>query len=414
MTTHPKSEARTVKLLRLLHPRHLLIGIAIAMGATVVVANAALVWTQAVEHWIRPLWRPGPPTVRVAKAEQRTVPLTLSFVANTVAPRQVEVRARVEGWLSERLFVEGGDVAEGQLLYVIDERPFQAALDEAKAQLAKDEATQAYAKEQVDRYGKLVAKEYVTRELYDQYVTQAAQAEAAVAADRAAVEEAELNLSYCRMVALVSGRIGRTAVDVGNLVGQAGTNTILTTIVPLDPIYALFSPDDDQMLQIAAARAKGLPATRASPSDSSTAREARQAGEIPATLTFQDGSAYAPAGKLEFIDNALDRQTSTVAMRAVFPNPDKALLPGLFVNVHLILGQVPDTVLVPRTAIDETQQGFVVYVVGRGDRVEVRPVGIGAVVGDRQVITKALAVGEVVIIEGMHKVKPGMKVQPEG
>lgn len=375
-----------------LHPRALLLGIAIAMGATVVVAHGALVFTEIGKHWIKPFWGLGALPVKVAPVVRKTVPVTLSYVGNTVAPRQVEIRARVEGWLAERFFVEGDDVAEGALMYVIDERPFQAKLDQANAQLAKDESAAAYAKEQVLRYGKLVEKEYVTRELYDQYVTTQGQADAAVAADQASVEQAQLNLSYCRMYALVTGRVGRTQVDVGNLVGQSGSDNMLTTIVPLDPIYVTFSPNDRELLQIA---------------------DARTRGEIPATLTFQDGTPYPHAGKLEFIDNAVNQQTSTVAMRAIFPNPEKALLPGIYVNAHLTIAEAPDTILVPQSAIDETQQGFVAYVVDGHDKVEVRPVGIASVVDGMQVITKGLAEGERVITEGLHKVKAGMKVKAE-
>lgn len=374
-----------------LHPRALLLGIAIVMGGTVVVAHGALVFTEAGKHWIMPFWGLGALPVKVAPAVKKTVPVVLSYVGNTVAPRQVEIRARVEGWLSERFFKEGDDVNEGDLMYVIDERPFQAKLDESKAQLAKDEAAAAYAREQVTRYGKLVDKEYVTRELYDQYVTTSGQADAAVAADRAAVEQAQLNLSYCRMYALVSGRVGRTQVDVGNLVGQGGSDTLLTTIVPLDPIYVTFSPTDKELMQITEARARG---------------------EVPARLTFQDGTAYAQPGQLEFVDNAVNQQTSTVTMRAIFPNPDKTLLPGIFVNAHLTVASAPDTILVPQKAISEKQEGFVLYVVDSGNRVETRVVEIANVVDGMQVIKKGLAEGEMVIVEGLHKVKPGMKVKP--
>lgn len=375
-----------------LHPRAMLIGIAIAMGATVVVAHGALVLTQIGKRWIAPFMGLGAPVVKVSLAVKKTVPVTLSYIGNTVAPRQVEIRARVEGWLSERYFVEGDDVNEGDLMYVIDERPFKAKLDQARAQLAKDEAAASFAKEQVERYGKLVTKEYVTRELYDQYVTTMGQADAAVAADRASVEQAELNLGYCRMYALVSGRVGRTQVDVGNLVGQSGSNNILTTIVPLDPIYVYFSPNEKEFLQIAGARSSG---------------------EIPVTLTFQDGTPYQHDGSLEFIDNAVNQQTSTVAMRAVLPNPKKTLLPGIYVNAHLLVAQAPNTILVPQTAIDETQQGFVVYVVDGGNKVEVRKVEIASVVEGMQVITKGVAEGERVVTEGLHKVKDGMKVKTE-
>lgn len=362
------------------------------MGATVIIAHGALVWTQIVEHILRPIIKPSPLVVKTARATSETVPKTLTYVGTTNAPKTVDVRARVEGWLTERPFIEGTDVREGDLLYVIDERPFQAQLDQAKAQLSQDEAALAYAREQVARYEKLVLKDFVTREAFDKFVTTAQQQEAAVEADRAKVEQASLNLSYCRMYAQIAGRIGRTKADVGNLVGQAGEDTVLTTIVPLDPIYVVFSPSDQEFLQIATEHAKG---------------------ELSTTLSFQDGSDYPQRGTLEFINNAVNLQTSTVVMRAIFPNPDRVLLPGIYVNVHVLLAHAPDTVLVPTTALDETQGGYVLYVVDAKNRVDIRRVEAGDTVGTSRIITKGIHAGETVIVEGMHKVKPGMVVKPK-
>jgi membrane fusion protein (multidrug efflux system) len=180
-------------------------------------------------------------TVTVAEVKSETVPIYLNYVGTLQSIEKVDINARVEGFLVERAFKDGADVKQGDLLFVIDPRPFEAALKAAEAQLAEDLAALSYAREQVSRYKPLVEKDYITRDAYDEYLTQATEAQAIVEADRANVVQAKLDLSYCTMYAPFNGRIGRRLVDVGNLVGAGGEATLLATIVQLDPIYVYFN-----------------------------------------------------------------------------------------------------------------------------------------------------------------------------
>ncbi len=296
-------------------------------------------------------------TVIVAEVERKTVPITQDFVSNTVAISTVDIRARVEGFLTEIAFVEGADVNEGDLIFVIDEAPFKAKLDQAKAQLESDQAALAFAEEQVKRYEPLMQKEYVAREQYDQYRTKADQAKAAVDADRASVEQATLNLGYCRMYAPISGRIGRMLVNIGNLVGGTAENTKLATIVQLDPMYAYFSP---------------------SSRDAAPILEDLANGKVEVELIMPDGSSFAHKGEINFVNNVVDNKTDTVTMRASIPNPEKTLLPGLYLQARVNLGTQADAVLVPEQAIAEDQQGTYVMVVRDDRTVEQRHITAGA------------------------------------
>lgn len=334
---------------------------------------------------------PSGPSVVVTRVQQQTVPVKLDYVGETAAVRTVDIRARVEGFLIERTFEEGDDVPEGELLYVIDPRPFEAALMEARGQLAKDRAALAYAEEQVERYRDLVDKDYVSREEFDGLVTQADEARAAVEADEGAVEQAELNLSYCRMVAPFDGRIGRTLVHVGNLVG-AGESTKLATINQLDPIYVYFSPSDEDAQKIMAKR-NGKP--------------------IPVELTLANGTVYAQSGTVDFVDNTVDLKTSTVAMRALLPNPDHTLLPGMYVDTKIVVGQMHDALLVPEKAIGEDQGGQFVMIVDPDDEVRKSYVTIAFAHDGMQVISKGVEANERVIVQGLQLVKPGTIVHAE-
>ncbi len=328
------------------------------------------------------------PVVMITSVKKQTVPYYLNYVGNTVAIKTVDMRARVEGFLIQRSFVEGDDVKKGDLMFVIDPKPFQAALDEAKARLAKDEAALAFANGQVERYRSLVEKEYVTRENFDDFVTKAEEGRAAVEADRAAVEQAKLNLSYCRMYAPFDGRIGRTLVNVGNLVG-AGQDTKLATIVMLDPIYVYFSPSDEDVYKIL--------------------KESKK-GQQPVDLTFTDGTKYPYQGRVNFVDNEVNTTTSTLTMRAIIPNPDKTLLPGIYVNVRLHLKDMADALLVPEKALGEDQGGQYVMIVGTGDIVQRSYVKTGESFNGMRVITEGVSEGDMVVVDGLQIIRPGITV----
>lgn len=331
-----------------------------------------------------------PPEVTVEKVALQTVPVHLNYVATTDSVKTVDIRARVEGFLEERKFVEGADVKKGAVVFVIEKAPYQAELEGSLAQLARDKASLSFALDQVKRYKPLAEKDFVTQEALEDYETKARQAAAAVKADLAKIKQDRLNLGYCTMYSPLDGRIGRTLVNVGNLVG-AGQDTKLATIVQLDPLYVYFSPSEKDLRLIL---------------------KYRQEKEIPVDVILSDGSTHAHPGKVDFIDNTADPKANTINMRAVIPNPEKTLLPGVYVQAHLFLCDVPDTPLISEKAIAEDQTGMYVYVVGKDNKVEKRPVKVGFLYKHQKIIWKGLKAGDRVITEGLQMVRPGMVVRP--
>jgi RND family efflux transporter MFP subunit len=328
--------------------------------------------------------------VAVFEVSPQEVPIYREFVGTTASIQSVDIRARVEGFLDEMAFEEGDDVNEGALLFVIDKRPFEATLAEAKGQLAKDQAALAFAQNQVERYKSLAEKDYVSKEQYDGYVTQAEELTAAVEADKATVEQAELNLSYCTMVAPFSGRIGRRFVDVGNLVG-AGEKTKLAELVQLDPMYIYFSPSGKDSMEVI--------------------RHMRE-GPVEARLVFSGKKVSKHVGQVDFVDNVVAPSTSTVMMRATMPNPERILLPGVYVDVRLKLAEVSDALIIPQKAIQEDQGGPYVMLIGKGKRVEQRYVELGESYDDNQRIMKGLEEGDRIVVDRLQLMKQDMKVRP--
>ncbi len=330
--------------------------------------------------------------VTVAEVKSETLPVYLDYVGFTSSIQSVDINARVEGFLIERAFKDGADVKQGDLLFVIDPRPFEAALDAARALLAEDRAALAYAREQVRRYKPLVEKDYIAKDAYDDYLTQAAEAEAAVQADIANVTQAKLNLSYCRMYAPFDGRIGRRYVDVGNLVGAAGEATKLATIVQLDPLYVYFTVAEKDIPEVL---------------------RQQQKGDLTVSIVLPDESKHPEDGTVDFVDNIVDPAMGTITMRAVVPNGSETILPGQYVKVQLLLKEQPDTIVVPQQAIGDQQGQTFVYVVGDDNKVEFRSVTAGASYEENRIIEKGLKPGEKVITDGLQKVKPGVTVKPE-
>lgn len=332
------------------------------------------------------------PQVAVTPAVLKSVPVYLDYVGTLQATQEVEVRARVKGYLVKRAFQDGADVKEGDLLFVIDPREYEAELDRAQAQLARDKAALTYARSQVRRYSPLTAQDLTPIDTLENYQTLAKEREAAVKADEAAVKLARLNLSYTTVKAPLSGRIGRRLVDVGNLVG-AGEETLLATIMQMDPIYVYFSPSERQIPRILGHYKIGDPKVQ---------------------IILTDGSSYPHFGKLDFINNKVDPATGTITMRAVLANPDKRLVPGQFINVRLLLAERPDTLVIPEKAVATDQAGSYVFVVGPDKLVEKRYLKTGARHEDGLVVVeKGLQAGEQVVVGGLQKVHPGLEVEPE-
>ncbi len=333
---------------------------------------------------------PPPPTVTVEKVALKTVPVHLKYVATTQSIKTVDIRARVEGFLEQRQFVEGADIDEGDIIFVIEKAPYEAELEMSLAQLAKDKAALSFANDQVKRYKPLAEQDFVTQESLDDYVTKAREAAAAVKADLAKIKQDRLNLSYCTMYSPLYGRIGRTLVNVGNLVGAGGQDTKLATIVQLDPLYVYFSPSEKDLRLIL---------------------KYRQEKDIPVDIILSDNTKHPYPGKVDFIDNTADPMANTINMRAVISNPKKTLLPGIYVQASLFLCDVPNTPLITEKAIAEDQAGMYVYVVGADNKVEQRSVKVGFLYKHQKIIWKGLKAGEQVITEGLQMIRPGMTVQ---
>ncbi|MFV3289883.1 efflux RND transporter periplasmic adaptor subunit [Pseudomonas sp. NY11955] len=340
------------------------------------------------------------PTAQVRVETLQLQPLAISseLSGRILAPRTAEVRARVAGVVLKRVYREGSDVKQGDVLFLIDPAPFKADHDSARATLAKAEATLYQARLQEQRYRELVDDKAVSRQEYDNAKASFLQADAAVAEAKAALERARLNLGYATVTAPISGRIGRAQVTEGALVGQNET-TPLATIQQLDPIHADVTQSTRELNALRRALRAG---------------ELQQVGEgqARATLIQDDGSAYPLPGKLLFSDISVDPSTNQITLRSEFPNPDLDLLPGSYVRVRLEQAVQPKGLSVPQRAILRDSAGVPkVLVVDQQARVSDRPVVLGSAQGDRWIVSEGLAAGERVVVEGLQHVKAGDQVQ---
>lgn len=323
--------------------------------------------------------------VVVAPAEQKTVPLGLRAIGNVQAYNTVQVKTRVPGELTGVLFKEGDDVKQGQLLFTLDPRPYQADLNRLQATQARDQAEAANARAQATRYAKLMEEGVVAREQYDQYRTQAEAMEAAVQADKSAVDNARVQLGYTRILSPISGRTGSLLVHRGNIVKENDQNSILVTINQLTPIYAEFAVPERYLPQVKAQTSTGKLKVQA----------------------LAPGETAPEDGVLSFVDNAVNQTTGTIRMKGTFPNPSRRLWPGQFVDVVLRLGERPNAVVVPTQAVQTGQQGQFVFVVKGDMKVEQRPVKAGEAVGGETIIEEGLRPGERVVTDGQLRLVPG-------
>lgn len=335
---------------------------------------------------------PPPPEVAVIKLAPAPVTIFDDFVAQTDAPDVIEIRAQVTGLLDRQAFADGSYVKKGDLLYVIDPRPFESVLAQAKANLAQSEANRIIAQQRLDRSKLLLEKNFVSKQDYDTALAVEQAAAAGVDAQKALVRSAELNLGFTMLRAPRDGVISKSLVKPGALITQQVT--LLNTLYSSDPMYVYFAVSEArlaQLTQLLKDQADGAPAFR---------------------IRLLDGSEYRSPGRLNFVDAALDEKTGTLRARLAVPNPDKVLRPGQFVRVIVPTLERPDAIRLPQKAVMEMQGLKIVYVVGADGKAVQRQFEAQYHVGTDWIVDKGLAPGDVVVVEGTQKVRPGMPVKP--
>jgi membrane fusion protein (multidrug efflux system) len=333
-----------------------------------------------------------PPAVAVVEVKPQDVTPSAQFVGRVVAIDTVDLRARVVGFLEQRLFTEGQDVKRADLLFVIEQPPFQAQVAQASADVARTEATLAEANATLERVQQAVKSGAVSKQELDQATAKAQEAQAQVLSAKAQLEIAQLNLSYTEVQAPISGRIGLANFTVGNLVGP--DSGVLATIVSQDPIYVTFPVSTRVVLGI---RKHFV--------------ETGQQPEVAVHAQLPDGTMYGRAGKVDFVDIRVDQTTDTVTVRAEFPNPERLLVDGQFVNVTVEQEKPELRLAIPQSALQVDQAGSYVLVADGEDRVEQRRIQTGQAFAGSFVVQSGLEVGDRVIVEGIQKVRPGEKVQ---
>jgi membrane fusion protein, multidrug efflux system len=365
----------------------------------------------------------GPVPVVTARVEQKAMPVTLPAVGTVEAISSVLIRAQVTGQLSAIHFAEGQDVVKGQPLFSLDARPFQATLAQAEAVLARDTATLQNAKSQAGRNETLAERGLITRDQVETSRATVAALTATVAADRAAIDTARLNLQYTEISAPMSGRTGALGAHAGDLV-RANDTTPLVMINQLSPVYVAFSVPGRFLSEIRRYQAqRPLTVAAVVPIGVGTSNQAPAGPGTPAipppgSSTPTQGVAVPPtaaeAGAVSFIDNMVDSATGTIRLKATFQNGSRQLWPGAFVQVTLNLTTDRDALVVPATAVQASQDGQYVYVVKADRTVELRPVRVERQQGGQAVVASGVSAGEVVVTDGQLRLTPGARVAERG
>ncbi|EAA5934971.1 multidrug efflux RND transporter periplasmic adaptor subunit AcrA [Salmonella enterica subsp. enterica serovar Oranienburg] len=337
------------------------------------------------------------PEVGVVTLKTEPLQITTELPGRTVAYRIAEVRPQVSGIILKRNFVEGSDIEAGVSLYQIDPATYQATYDSAKGDLAKAQAAANIAELTVKRYQKLLGTQYISKQEYDQALADAQQATAAVVAAKAAVETARINLAYTKVTSPISGRIGKSSVTEGALV-QNGQASALATVQQLNPIYVDVTQSSNDFLRLKQELANGS--------------LKQENGKAKVDLVTSDGIKFPQSGTLEFSDVTVDQTTGSITLRAIFPNPDHTLLPGMFVRARLQEGTKPTALLVPQQGVTRTPRGdATVLVVGADNKVETRQIVASQAIGDKWLVTDGLKAGDRVVVSGLQKVRPGAQVK---
>ena len=327
--------------------------------------------------------------VTVTPVARRNVPVYLSGLGNVVASMTVTVKTQLDGRLDQVLFKEGQTVHRGQLLAQIDPRPYQVQLEQAQGSLVRDQAQLKNAQLNVSRDQELVRQNLIAQQQLDSDEAAAGQFEGAIQVDKAAIDSAELNLDYARITSPIDGVTGVRQVDPGNVVHAADANGIVI-LTKLDPIAVLFTLPQDELTPVL--------------------DELGRSGTLPADAFSRDGSTQLGSGQVTLVDNQINQATSSIRLKAEFPNPRRLLWPNQFVNVRLHLTIQKDALVVPSTALQRGPNGTFVYVVGPDQGAEVRPVEVSLIQGDQAILSRGLQPDEQVVIDGQNQLRPGAKV----
>ncbi|HWV39569.1 MAG TPA: efflux RND transporter periplasmic adaptor subunit [Vulgatibacter sp.] len=365
--------------------------------AAAAVLLSTLVVAAGCEQAAPPPRPAGPVEVGVITVAPEPLTLARELPGRTSPFRVAEVRARVDGIVLKRLFEEGTDVDRGQPLFEIDPLPYQAALASAEATLARALATEESRRLLAGRYEELLASKAVSQQEFDDAAAAFKAAAADVAAGRAAVQAARIDLGYTRVTSPIAGRIGRSEVTEGAYV-QQGQATLMATVQQLDPIYVDLTQSSAEALKLQRHLESG---------------ELERSGDgAKVRLVLEDGTVYPEEGTLQFTGVTVNPGTGSITLRALFPNPRKELLPGMFVRARLEEGTTSQALLVPQAALRRDAQGNAsVMVAGEGEKVELRQVEAPRAVGNRWHVTRGLAAGDRVIVEGLQKIRPGVQVE---
>lgn len=339
-----------------------------------------------------------PAPVSVVEVKPENTPATFEFTGKTASSRQVEINARVEGYLDKIAYEEGSLVKTGQLLFQLDPKPFQAALDNAKAVLAQQEALLTRARQTLARVKPLAKQNAVSQQDLDNATAGVLTSEAQVQAAKAQVETARLNLGYTTIKSPLNGLSSSANFREGALITPAGKNAQLTTIVQIDPMWVNFGLGENEVLKIRAQQAAG---------------QLNRPGlnKIQVELILADGSVYPQKGQITFVDPVINAQTGTYNVRAVVPNPDNQLSPGQFVRVQLKGAVRPNAIMVPQVAVMQGPNGKFVFVVSPDDTAQPKPIQVGDWYGDQWIVNSGLEPGDRVVVDGAVRLQPGAPVQ---
>ncbi len=368
-----------------------MVGRVLGAAAVVVAAVAVLWWHILGGDGPKATAQPSPPAVPVVAGTvvAQNVPVFLHGIGTVQAYNTVAIKSRVDGQIVKVEFKEGQEVKEGDPLFQIDPRPYQAALEQAEAAKQKDEAQLAGAELDLDRYSKLLGTGYQTRQSYDQQKAQVGSLQAAIKADAAQIDNARLNLGYAEIRSPIDGRLGARLVDKGNLV-HANDNTALVTITEMKPIFVSFTLPQELLDEI---------------------REQQQKAPLVVRAYNGDGQKLLGEGRLTLIDNAIDQSTGTIHLKARFDNLDERLWPGEFVSLRVIPRVRPNVATVPSQTVQEGPNGHYVYIIKPDDTVERRAVEIASVQDGIAVVAKGLSPGQRVVVDGQYRLTDGARVR---